>query len=118
MVDLTKKAISAVFRLDIDAKRLFPYTAAMSKTALLLLTLLFTALLASCGSSKQSSEELSSYTYSYSVNGCETGAQVADSQAGFCKNLTNHALNHYCAEQIRKVEFDRKCASLGIQWLE
>ena len=57
-----------------------------------------------------------SYTYSFDYHDCQTGKQIADSRTGYCQNLTNDPLNHYCAEWMRKDAFDKGCKDSGVEW--
>lgn len=50
-----------------------------------------------------------SYTYSYKVNGCKTGKQTFHSIKELCIGLQNEALNNYCAQSRREVEYRKMC---------
>lgn len=57
------------------------------------------------------------YTYSMSVNDCETGSHTAATKKGYCENLANDSLNNDCARGLRRQVFDRdECAAEGLYW--
>lgn len=86
----------------------------MSKTSLsFTLATLSILVLAGCAKEEVSSEH---YSYSMEVNGCKTGEQKADSQAGYCRNLADDAKNNHCAYSMRKDAFDKGCANSGVDW--
>ena len=76
------------------------------------LALVSLALMALAGCSKDNQK----YTYSYEVNGCDTGEQSAGSLEDHCKNLADDARNHYCADSMRKQTFDQECGGTGVNW--
>lgn len=65
-------------------------------------------LLAGCGKA----EETEIFRYQFEENGCNTGEHTADSQAQYCTNLKDEALNKFCARNLRKEAYESKgCGS-------
>lgn len=98
----------------------------MLKTSPFFLLLISTLALSGCGSntsasgksSKVDASETSTedYSYAFPYHGCETGRHAADSREGYCRNLTDDELNNFCAEWIRKDQFDKNCKDSGVKW--
>lgn len=88
----------------------------MSKSIrLALFAALTAAAVSGCGNHRSESTDVS---YSFEVNCCRTGEHSADSTEGYCRNLANHSLNHFCAESNRKDAFDKGCQDTGVKWEE
>jgi hypothetical protein len=60
-----------------------------------------------CGASVESSSE--ELTYSFKVNGCDTGEQKFRSKEDYCQGLRDEARNRGCARQLREDAFRARC---------
>lgn len=59
-------------------------------------------------------KEEKSYSYDYTLNGCNTGKQEFSSQEDMCRGLRDDARNNYCASSIRADAYQQSCAGMGI----
>lgn len=73
----------------------------------ILLVFLFAA--TACNQLMDYADEDSAYSYSFNVNGCNTGEKSFSSRAEMCSALTNDSLNNNCAENERYTKFLSDC---------
>lgn len=71
---------------------------------------------AGCGLKASHNESSTSMKYSYEENGCPTGEHSASSLQEYCRNLADEELNDFCAEDLRKSDFDSRCKDSGVDW--
>ena len=56
------------------------------------------------------------YTYQYSVNGCDTGKHTFHSTKEYCEGLANDRLNNGCAVEFRCQAFNKNCADQDLDF--
>lgn len=68
----------------------------------------FFALATGCNDNKEE------YTYEFEEDGCNTGKHTFNSKDAYCRALADHALNNYCAPNLRRQTFEANCP--GYTW--
>jgi hypothetical protein len=76
----------------------------LKASAVTSLTLAFVA----CGDVSKSTKS-ESLSYSFKVNGCDTGKKTFSDLASYCESLLNDEANNYCAVDMRQEMYKQRC---------